>query len=379
MQDFDPWILDDDGLDRWLAGRRGEWVALDLEADSFHHYHEKICLVQLTADGRDALVDPLAGVDLARFRELLLDPAVTKVFHGGDYDLRLLDRDHGLRVRGLFDTMVAARMVGERKFGLASLLAQHFGVHLDKSHQRADWSRRPLPDAMIAYALEDTRHLAALRELLEDRLRRLGRLDWAAEEFRRVEDVRWTVESDPETDFLRVKGIRKLDRREMTIVRHLHGWRDRRAAVRDVPAFRVAPDSALLAIAREAPSSREALGAIPGVPRPLTRDPMAAEVLDVVREGARAPEVEVPRNDGGRRKIPGVEDARFRRFKAARDAIAERLALEPSLIAPRRVLEAVAEHVDSGMDWEGVPDLRMWQRELLRPAVRDVWDAPPGL
>ena len=135
MQDLDPWILDDHGLDRWLAGRRGEWVALDLEADSFHHYHEKICLVQLTADGRDALVDPLAGVDLSRFRELLLDPAVTKVFHGGDYDLRLLDRDHGLRVRGLFDTMVAARMVGERKFGLAALLAQHFGVHLDKSHQ----------------------------------------------------------------------------------------------------------------------------------------------------------------------------------------------------------------------------------------------------
>ncbi len=379
MPEAGPWILDDDALDRWLAGRRGDVVALDLEADSFHHYHEKICLVQVTAGGRDALIDPLAGVDLSRLRALLEDPTVPKVFHGGDYDLRLLDRDHGLRVRGLFDTMVAARLTGERKFGLAALLEQHFGVRLDKSHQRADWSRRPLPDAMVAYALEDTRHLAALRERLEDRLRRLGRLDWAEEEFRRVEDVRWTVENDPETAYLRVKGIRKQTRRAMTIVRSLHAWRDRLASARDVPAFRVAPDAVLVGIARARPATLDALRSVSGLPRPLAREPMAGELLQAVREGAAAPEVEPPQDDGVRRRTPGVEDARFRRFKTARDRIAADLDLEPSLIAPRRALEAVAERADSGEDWEDLPDLRVWQRDLLRAAVRQVWDAPPRL
>src|SRR4029079_2620570 len=149
--------------------------------------------------------DPLVGVSLEPLRPLLQDRGVAKVMHGADYDLRLLARDHAVDVAGVFDTMIAARLTGERAFGLAALLEKHLGVRLDKSHQRADWSRRPLPPAMAAYAVEDTRHLAELGTRLRARLAELSRLSWAEEEFRRLEGVRWAESAEPEP-WRKIKG-----------------------------------------------------------------------------------------------------------------------------------------------------------------------------
>jgi len=173
------WIRDARSLSEALSGIGDGPLALDTEADSFHHYPEKICLIQLSTRARTYLVDPLTGLNLRSLGEVLEDGAVTKILHGADYDLRLLRRDHDLQIRNLFDTMIAARLTGETRFGLASLLESHLGVRLDKRFQRADWSQRPLPREMVEYAAADTRHLAELRSILDARLLSLGRRDWA--------------------------------------------------------------------------------------------------------------------------------------------------------------------------------------------------------
>ena len=191
------WIRETGNLSDTLAAVGAGPLALDTEADSLHHYPEKVCLVQLTFGGADHLVDPLAGVDLAPLGRILADRAVTKILHGSDYDLRVLHRDFGLELVGLFDTMIAARLTGERSFGLAALLETHFGIKLEKKFQRADWSLRPLTAEMESYAALDTRHLEALAGRLGEQLEQLGRTAWAEEEFRALEGVRWSA-PDPE-------------------------------------------------------------------------------------------------------------------------------------------------------------------------------------
>jgi len=174
------------------AVRRESRVAVDTEAASFHRYHDRIFLVQLASPSLTAIIDPLAIADLSPVGGLLDDPKVEKIFHDADYDLRILDRDYAFRARRLFDTRIAAQLAGEPAVGLAALLEKYVGVKLAKEHQKADWSRRPLPPAMLAYAAADTQHLPALREALRARLAALGRLPWAEEECTRLEELRWT-------------------------------------------------------------------------------------------------------------------------------------------------------------------------------------------
>jgi ribonuclease D len=153
-------------------------IAVDLEADSMHCYQEKVCLLQFSTPSRTVLLDPLAGADLAPLRDILANPAIRKIFHAADYDIRCLFRDFGIEIRGLFDTMISCQFLGEEKVGLADVLGKYFGVQLDKQFQRADWAQRPLSPGMIRYAAEDTRHLHGLVELLQGKLLEKARLEW---------------------------------------------------------------------------------------------------------------------------------------------------------------------------------------------------------
>ena len=159
-------------------------VAVDTEAASFHRFVDRIYLIQLSSRRETAIIDPLTVDDVSALGAMLADPAVEVVFHDADYDLRILDRDYGFHARHLFDTRIAAHLLGEPAVGLAALLEKHVGVTLDKKYQRADWSRRPLPPEMLEYAATDTRYLLALREQLRAALEARGRLSWAEEEFR---------------------------------------------------------------------------------------------------------------------------------------------------------------------------------------------------
>src|SRR2546423_5218978 len=158
-------------------------LALDTEGASFHRFIDRIYLLQITTRERSAVIDPLPIGAPARLGQMLEDPTVEVVFHDADYDLRLLHQDYGWHARNIFDTRIAAQLLGIKSFGLAALLDQFFGVQLDKKHQRADWSLRPLTPGMLDYAAQDTRYLLDLRDELRSRLEKLGRLEWAREEF----------------------------------------------------------------------------------------------------------------------------------------------------------------------------------------------------
>src|SRR6476661_8630643 len=194
-------------------------LALDTEGASFHRFLDRIYLLQISTRERSAILDPLPIGSPEKLGHLLQSKNVEVVFHDADYDLRLLHQDYGWHVTNIFDTRIAAQLLGIKSFGLAALLEQFFDVKLDKKHQRADWSMRPLPADMLEYAVQDTRLLLPLRDHMKNELERRGRLHWAQEEFARLEGTRW--DADDANAFLRMKGARDLNRRELAILREL--------------------------------------------------------------------------------------------------------------------------------------------------------------
>src|SRR5947209_8575131 len=202
-------------------------VALDTEADSLHSYFDKVCLIQLSIPGEDLIIDPLCKFDLAKFGEILANRNITKILHGADYDLRILNRDFGFTLSNLIDTMVCSQLLGYEAFGLGALLERYFALTVDKSHQRADWAIRPLPRVMLEYAASDTRHLIPLAGKLREELIAMGRWDWAKEEFARLADIRFSEKENE--GFRRLKGISAFDRRSLAIAKALHEWRDEMA------------------------------------------------------------------------------------------------------------------------------------------------------
>ncbi|WP_434478689.1 ribonuclease D [Gemmatimonas sp.] len=362
-----PLYLDTaDAVDRFLSGLTGvRTIALDTEGASFHRFVDRIYLLQLSTEHHEAVIDPLPIGTPERLGALLEDRDVEVVLHDADYDLRLLHQDYGWRVTHLFDTRVAAQLLGIKAFGLAALLDQYFGMKLDKKHQRADWSMRPLTADMLDYAAQDTRHLLGLRDRLHAELEKHGRWHWAQEEFARAEGTRWENDGTDQ-GFLKLKGARDLTRRELARLRELVKWRDSIAAELDRATFRVAGNEVLLDLAKVAPTSREALFGVKGFPRGMN-DARAAEALQAVLRGNAVAEADLPRFPKSARwdKDPDFDD-RVSRLKTVRDGVAAKLDLDPGVLCSRDRMELVARrkprHVD---DLNSIPELRKWQIEVL--------------
>jgi ribonuclease D len=347
-------------------------IALDCEAAGYHRYSDRLCLIQLTVDGLTYLVDSLAVDPGPALAEGLASPSTEVIMHGADYDVRLIDRDLGIHVSGLFDTQIGASLLGEEATGLGALLEGRLGVHISKKFQKADWAQRPLPAAMIQYAALDTGHLEELAGQLRDELRRTGRLEWAAEEFRELEKVRFDEarETDP---VLRVKAARDLTPREVDRLREALAWRDEIARGADRAPFRVAGDDVLVEAARMNPSGVGELAAIRGMSRGLAREG-AGDLLRRFAQVARKADREVrgypsrtPVSNGsfGGRPSPEVED-RVARLKAVRNARAAALGIDRGTLLSNAVLQAMAEAPPGDpATLARVPGIRRWQAELL--------------
>ena len=336
-------------------------IAVDTEGASFHRFIDRIYLLQITTRERSAIIDPLPIGMPDALGQLLQDPGVEVVFHDADYDLRLLHQDYGWHVNHIFDTRIAAQLLGIKSFGLAALLEQFFGVKLDKKHQRADWSLRPLPQGMLDYAAQDTRYLLDLRDQLRARLEKLGRLDWAKEEFERLEGTKWE-DDDASLAYLRIKGARDLTRRELALLRELVPWRDSVAREVDRATFRVMGNEVLLDIARTAPRSVNDLSTLKGMPRGIL-DRGAHAILAAVERGLQVAEEHLPRFP----RPPKWDreddfDDRVAKLKSVRDAAAARLNLDPGVLCSRERLESIARRKpENAGDLEDVPGLRKWQ------------------
>ena len=319
-------------------------IAFDTEADSFYSYRERVCLIQVTVDAEDYLVDPLKGLDLSPIGDVLADGSKTKIFHDGEYDVLILKQDYGFSFAGLFDTRIAAAALGLELPGLASVVSDRFGIELDKSQQRSDWSRRPLSREQIAYARQDTRYLIPLMHELRDELEQRGRTDIVEGECRRLEGLEPNPRTFDPDEFLRLKGARALDPLRMQVLRELYIWRDAEAKRRNVPSFKVLGNAPLLSVARKLPRSERALegvdGLYPKVARRLGK-PLLEAVQRAQELGPLKRMPSLPPKDGTGR-LDEVEVELFDRLKAWRKTHAEAQGIDASLVLNRHVLHRLA-------------------------------------
>lgn len=350
----------------WLASvRKARRIALDTEGASFHRFIDRVYLLQLSTDDRHAIIDPLPIAAPAVLGAIVEDPKVEIVFHDADYDLRLLHQDYGWQIRNVFDTRIAAQLLGLKAFGLAALLERAFGLKLDKKHQRADWSMRPLTADMLDYAAQDTMHLLGLRDQLHDELAKKARLAWAQEEFERLEAIRWPA-SDAADAFLKVKGARDLTRRELAIFRELVQWRDAAALKLDRATFRVVSNEVLFDAVRTLPADRKALGALKGMPRGIL-ERSGEEMLAAIARGIAVPEEALPKFPRSARfdRDPTF-DQKVGALKAVRDEAAARLELDPGVLCSRDRMETVARLLPGEAALIAtIPEFRRWQIEVL--------------
>jgi ribonuclease D len=362
------WVAKQDAFDAMMDRVAAQpEIAVDTEADSLHSYFDKVCLIQISIPDEDFVVDPLAKIDIRRFGDVLANPAIRKILHGGDYDLRILNRDFGFTIANLVDTMICAQLLGYEAFGLAALLDRHFGLKLNKAHQRADWAMRPLPPDMLDYAATDTRYLIRLYEILRAELEQRGRWEWAEEEFSRLENVRFRESEEEDQDrFRRLKGIGALDRRTLAIIRALYDWRDVLAREADRPPFKIIGNDAIIEIAKLKAKSVAELQKIKAVAAYHVRR-YGEEIARLVRQALELPEEQLPEKQESRSFFRDrTLEARVDKLKRVRDRVAKELGIDVAVVAPRHVLAAIATLEPKDVrDLDQVPAMREWQKKLL--------------
>jgi len=351
-------------------------LAVDTEAASFHRFHDRVYLLQLSSRLETAVVDPLAVDNLAPLAAVLADPSIEIVFHDADYDLRLLGLEYGFRATNLFDTRIAAQLLNEPGVGLAALLEKYVGVTLDKRFQRADWSARPLSPEMLEYAAADTHHLPALRDLLRERLREQGRLEWAQEEFALATEARRSPDAE-EPGYLRLKGAKALPGRALAVLRELHQWRDQLARRTDKAAFRILNNEPMLSMAMSPPQDLAQLKAIRGIGTEQA-ERRGQEILAAVQRGMSVPEAQLPRVERPPRRPPDAAyEARLERLKAARNLLATQYNLAPGVLCPNGTLEAIARLNPTAVEeLAQIPEFRRWQLREIGDALLKALQRP---
>ena len=334
---------------------QAEWIAVDTEADSRHAYPEKVCLLQVGLESGDYLIDPLAGFDLGPLWEALADREL--IFHGADYDLRLLRRQYGFVPKSVFDTMLAGRLVGNTAFGLRDLVQTYLGVELEKGSQTANWGKRPLTERMEEYARNDTHYLKPLVDHLSRNLKNLKRTDWHEEYCARlVLEAAKPDERDSDTVW-RLKGSSKLRPRGLAVLHSLWQWREQEAINSNRPPYFILPHDVLVKCAIQADLHPDRS---PRFSKSLTARRRAG-LRDAYLQGLDVPENQCPqpKKRSGRRATDS-DMVRFEQLKKTRDQQAEVLKIDPTLIASKATLLALAQS-----QRKTVKSLMKWQRRLL--------------
>lgn len=349
-----------------------EEMAVDVEADSMFHYQEKVCLIQVAASDAVYIIDPLQTPSLDALGPLFRSRKIRKIFHGADYDVRSLYRDFGIDIHNLFDTELAARFLGLPESGLEALLAARFGVQLDKRYQRKDWSKRPLPEAMVTYAAGDVRHLISLASQLESELRKKKRLSWVEEECRHLSRVR-PLNNGNQPLFVGIKGAGRLRPRHLAALEMLLKLRQRIAREKDRPLFKVLSSRSLLRIAVALPRSLPELESADV----LSKKQIAMygrELIDAVNAAADLPKSQLPAYPRkATPRLPPAVPRRVQALKAWRDRKAENLKMDPGLLINKHLIQAVAiENPKQVDDLDKIADFRDWRKSAFGNAIVDV-------
>ena len=348
----------------------GASAAVDIEADSLHSYFEKVCLVQLSVGDEHFVVDPFSDLDFGGFIEILARKRL--IVHGGNYDLRMLRAWQGFRPRGeVFDTMIAAQLLGMEQIGLAALVERIFGVTMTKGSQKSDWSRRPLSETQLRYAVNDTRHLEELAECLHGELRERGRVEWHRESCRAMAEAAGRDRPEEPGDAWRIKGAGRLTPRQLAYLREIWRWRDTRARRSDRPTFKVLGNRQLLELVQWVEAHPdEPLDRGPKLPRNFVGSWRRTLEKSIARAAALTPAEWPGRSAPAPVKSPPADPQRLAALRGECARVAGDLEIAPSTLAPKAALEAIVQQrcrtLEEVMESGG---LLRWQAELLCPAL----------
>ena len=337
-------------------------IGVDLEADSLYHFKEKVCLIQIAAKDSNIVIDPLKIKDLSALKPVFKNADVQKIFHGADYDIRSLYRDFKIAVNNLFDTQVACRFLGMNETSLEAVLKSRFDVRLNKKYQRKDWSQRPLPREMIAYAAKDAQYLIPLAAELSAKLKKKGRLAWVEEECKYLSKVR-PVANDSQPLFVGFKGAGKLDPRSLAILEALLQFRKKIAQRKDRPLFKVIQNKSLLTIAAEKPNNIKKLENTQALSANQIKM-YGQNLIKAVNAALKTPSENLPTYP--RKKAPTVKPDVGKRVKALRDwrdHQADRLEVDPALLFTNALISTIAvKNPGNFKSLSKIKEMKGWQK-----------------
>jgi len=347
-------------------------IGVDLEADSMYHFKEKVCLIQIATPNATAVIDPLQIKNLSALKPVFRSADIQKVFHGADYDVRSLYRDFKISINNLFDTELACRFLGFKESGLDAVLTKRYNVRLDKKYQRKDWSKRPLPEDMIAYAAADVHYLVPLAKSLQHELKNKGRLSWVQEECTYLSKVRpASVDSSPL--LLGFKGAGKLDPRGLAVLEELLHLRKKNAQQQDRPLFRIMGNKSIMALAETRPQSikklvkTEVLGS-------KQLDRYGKDIILAVKKALRMPARDLPIYP--RKTAPMVRAIvaqRVKELRRWRDRLANKLEIDPAIICTKALISAIAvQRPVSVSSLSTVKELKTWQATGFGSDIIDI-------
>lgn len=361
---------------------RAPVIGVDTESDSFYSYQEKVCLVQISDLDADYIIDPLRIDDLSPLAPILADRSIPKVLHGADYDVVCLKRDFDFEIRNIFDTLVAAQLLGMQRIGLADLIQRYFGIELDKQYQRHDWSARPLLPEHLEYARGDTHFLPALREIMSRSLRELGRMRHLREECRILEKREWKGRPFDPDGYLNIKKANTLDDAGKRVLKRLYIYRDAAARQMDRPTFKVMPDQVLVRVAHDKPRSLAELDRVfPGMNAMKRRH--GKHLVESVNQGLEddfeipKPKKRTRKRTGPRPRLTGrIQERVLEELKNWRNRrVEETEGLTPYLVASNTTLKSIAAR--RPLDKEElreIPDVRSWQVDEFGDEILDLLD-----
>jgi ribonuclease D len=342
--------------------RESPRLAIDIEADSLYHYYEKVCLIQISNDRDTYILDPLKIQGIEALAPLMADASMEKVFHAPSYDFYCLQRDYGFEFRNIFDTHVAAQLLGYEFLGLSALMEEIMAIRHSKRRQRDDWSQRPLKTEQLEYAAMDTHHLLRLRDILEGQLIRKDRLDWAKEEFETTAIVERTPKEFDTEGFRRIKGCRDLSPQEQVVLRSLYIFRDRIAKSLDVPPFKVLNNSVLIDLVQKPPQNAGELFHRSGVSYRVARK-HAGDLLKTIHAAQKQdpdllqPPARINWKSPNRESKKRMEALRYWRKNKAKE-----LELHVGVVFPANLLENLAEAPPTDLEeLRNLSGMRQWR------------------
>ncbi|MFZ5572635.1 MAG: ribonuclease D [Thermodesulfobacteriota bacterium] len=349
-----------------------EVIGVDMEADSMFRFKERVCLLQVSAGDVVFLIDPMKLETLEPLNPIFSDPAIRKVMHGADYDIRSLYRDFGIEVSNLFDTELACRFLGAKETGLEATLMEWFHIRLEKKYQKKDWSQRPLPEAMLDYATRDVMYLPQLSEKIRCALEKCGRLEWVQEECDLLSKVR-PASSDGLPLFSRVPGAGRLHFRSLGVLEALLQYRLKVAEKKDRPVFKVMSNRILVEMAKFQPGNFDQLAAL-NLLSTKQLHMHAAALLEIIQQAQKIPPDQLPRYPRPQNRLPKTAaPQRLLLLRQWRDNRAKRLGLDPAMLLNKNMLMTIAVKKPLEMEeFEKIEGLRKWQVREFGEEVRRV-------